>query len=1205
MLLAALLSCAPQAAQSVELFDGATLAGWQGDSRFWSVEDGALVGRTTPENPGNRTTYLIHTDTVAGDFELSLEFRLRGGNSGVQFRSQRVEGDDGFQVVGYQADLEDGPNWTGCLYEQGGRGVLARRGEALEFGSQGERRSLGTLGAADELLARADEFEWNRYRIRAVGERIELAINEHAMTRVIDRTDAAREGLFALQLHAGPPMEVAFRNLVLTPLPADAPSLFDETFVSLEEEPTASEPRPASEGPTWIWSSPAAADQEEVAFERTFELPAKPARARLRGTGDNHLRVVIGGEPCVDSHAWERPFELDVAELLRVGANTLRAEARNDYGPGGMWLELLVEFEDEREALRIGTDSTWTTDAGESAVVLGPLGMAPWGQQGVRIPEPEFATPPTDIRVPEGFEVELLYSVPRGRQGSWVAMCFAPDGRLYSSDQYGDLWQTELTDDGVRVRHLDVPLGEAQGLCWAFHALYVVTCATSNRFGSGLWRVEDSDGDGELDAVRKLSVFQGASEHGPHAVIPGPDGESLYVLAGNHTKLPEPLTRSRPSNWGEDHLLPTIPDPGGHAVGIKAPGGWVAKTDREGSGFELIAIGMRNAYDMAFDSEGELFTYDSDMEWDVGLPWYRPTRILHLVSGADFGWRTGSGKWPEHYIDSLGSVTDVGLGSPTGVCFGFETNFPAPWYDKLFVCDWAYGTIHAVTLEPQGASFTGTTEPFLTGTALPVTDIASGPDGALYFTTGGRRTQSGLYRVRWKGAGESPSHERVDQAAFLQRTLRRELEQHHGVASVPDWNELYAFLGSEDRVIRHAARESAASAGHRLLNLRSVWRKDDETRRLLEVAVLLADGPYGDSRADLQRLLERLDWEGMSNELLLGGLRVLTLAIVRNPGLENREGWHFVGEVSEELSDLGPWITELFVARVSPRYPTGDSTLDRELERHLAYADAPDFAPRAIPKLESTENQADAIHLAYCLRVVTKGWTDELRARFFRWFDETAPTYQGGASFEKYLKVIREEALARVPEDERSRYLPKPKAADEAIEEAVEVVADWQRADLVPHLAKLASGRSFASGRRAYERATCSSCHRIGGAGGATGPDLTGAGARFSARDLLTAILKPSETISDQYQETELWLKNETLVVGRVEKEEDGWLTVRKLPPNEDQTEDVHTDDVETRRPHPFSRMAEGLVNVLELEELLDLMAYVLSGANAEDARFE
>ena len=134
------------------------------------------------------------------------------------------------------------------------------------------------------------------------------------------------------------------------------------------------------------------------------------------------------------------------------------------------------------------------------------------------------------------------------------------------------------------------------------------------------------------------------------------------------------------------------------------------------------------------------------------MPWYRPTRVLHVASGGDYGYRNGSGKWPAYYIDSLPPVVNVGPGSPTGVTFGYGAKFPAKYQDALYLCDWSYGKLYALHLAPKGSTYAGELEEFVAGTPLALTDVVVNPkDGAMYFAVGGRNTQSGLYRVTYHG----------------------------------------------------------------------------------------------------------------------------------------------------------------------------------------------------------------------------------------------------------------------------------------------------------------------------------------------------------------------------------------------------------------------------------------------------------------------
>ena len=180
---------------------------------------------------------------------------------------------------------------------------------------------------------------------------------------------------------------------------------------------------------------------------------------------------------------------------------------------------------------------------------------------------------------------------------------------------------------------------------------------------------------------------------------------------------------------------------------------------------------------MAFNEDGELFTYDSDMEWDMGLPWYRPTRICHVTSGSDFGYRENNGKWSPSYADNVPAILNIGPGSPTNVMSGADTRFPEKYRKGLFAFDWSYGIIYHVDLEPEGSTYKGKAEEFISGSPLPLTDGAIGPDGAMYFLTGGRRINSDVYRVYYGNNDEKTTALTTDQTsdAAKARETRRKL----------------------------------------------------------------------------------------------------------------------------------------------------------------------------------------------------------------------------------------------------------------------------------------------------------------------------------------------------------------------------------------------------------------------------------------------
>src|SRR5260370_14659505 len=211
---------------------------------------------------------------------------------------------------------------------------------------------------------------------------------------------------------------------------------------------------------------------------------------------------------------------------------------------------------------------------------------------------------------------------------------------------------------------------------------------------------------------------------------------------------------------------------------------------------------------MAFNRDGELFTYDADMEWDMSLPWYRPTRVCHAVPGSEFGWRGGTGKMYEYHPDNLPPVVNVGPGSPTGVTFGYGAKFPAKYQDGPFLCDWSYGKLYGCHLKEKGASYTGELEEFVTGSPLPLTDIVLNPkDGAMYFTIGGRSTMSGLYRVTYVGKESTEPTKEVSgvNADSLQRAKRMRLESFYGKKDPAAIDAAWPQLSSPDRFLRYAA----------------------------------------------------------------------------------------------------------------------------------------------------------------------------------------------------------------------------------------------------------------------------------------------------------------------------------------------------------------------------------------------------------------
>jgi len=663
-------------------------------------------------------------------------------------------------------------------------------------------------------------------------------------------------------------------------------------------------------------------------------------------------------------------------------------------------------------------------------------------------------------------------------------------------------------------------------------------------------------------------------------------------------KLPADLSPNSPhKNYAEDQLLPRQEDGNGFGVGNKPPGSFVVRMDKDAKNVELFAAGMRNAYDFDFNPDGEIFTFDSDMEWDWGTPWYRPVCIYHVVSGGDYGFREGTGKFPRYYSDSLPPVVDTGIGSPTGVKFGTGAKFPPKYQRALYAMDWSYGRILAAHLRPDGATYSGTFENFVVGKPLNVTDLEIGHDGAMYFMTGGRGTQSGLYRVSYTEP-EVKEQLPVDQKAAEARALRRKLEAFHGRQDPKAVDFAWPHLNSDDRWIRYAARIAIESQPLEPWQNRAL----DEQNINASLTALLALARLG-PRELQNNLLNSLARENLTPEQKLDVLRIGSLSFIRMGRPD-----------SDTARDV--------VKALDPLYPSSSDRLNRELCTVLIYLEAPGVVKKTLDLLAKAPTQEEQLYYILRLRTAKSGWTMEDRKKYFSWFsrdrsqDQHPPEtlqwfkdagrdYGDGASFPKFMANIRKDAVANLTEAEREELASFISAPGVAAKPVVQrsIVKEWTMNDLVPTLDQMNKGRSFQKGKEAYALTQCLACHRFGNEGGSVGPDITGAASRFNRRDLLETIIEPSKVISDQYQNLTVTKKNGDDVTGRLVEETDQKVVLVVNPLTGDRAE-VKKSEIAKRAPSKISPMPEGLVNVLTKEEILDLLAYIESGGKKDHAAF-
>ena len=1029
------------------------------------------------------------------------------------------------------------------------------------------------------------------------------------------------------------------------------------------------------------------------------------------------------------------------------------------------------------------------------------------------------------FHVLDGYQVEKLFDVPRDALGSWVSLTTDPQGRLYACDQQekGLVRITPAALDASTetvVEKVPAELSGAQGLLWAFDSLYAV--CNGGGF-HGLFRLTDSDGDSLPDQVEKLHDIAAGGEHGAHNILLAPDGKKLFIICGNHTKLPfavtdvtEPQTMAGirpnqrrvsvaadgssrlPANWDEDQIIPRMWDGNGHATGRLAPGGYIVSTDPDGKTWELWSAGYRNPYDFGFNADGEIFAYDADMEWDFGMPWYRPTRVNHATSGSELGWRSGTAKWPAAYPDSLPAMVDIGPGSPVGAAFGYGAKIPAKYQKAFYICDWTFGTMYAIHLTPSGSTYTAEKEEFVGRNALPLTDMTIGKDGAIYFAVGGRGGQSELYRVTYTGTESTDPVNGKDAAGAAERNIRRQLEAFHAPQENPTSAIDLALkhLGHTDRFIRYAAR---IALEHQPVG---AWQAQalalSEPRACINAALAVARQAEPSAQPDVLAALDRIPVESLNKDTLLDLIRAHELAFIRlgeptervkqqvakkfaplfpaghqetqshstkqsvarwiwsnaqaessageeltfqktfslaesvaaahivastdnggdiflngekvtsckdwmypvsepvkvpfNEGpntirvsmknlggpaalkvslrvqhedghetvIDSDDSWEWTSGRIEGASSHGHQWKQAAVTRSQTTWSQTDSAFakdiqfaevkddHRELNRVLSSLLVAVRAPGIVSKLTGlleTEtsgetnlapNEADLeriakrnagygravtgvlknrtnllqIHYAYILRTVNEKelWTTADRKTYFTWLNR-AQTWTGGNSYRKFLANIEAESLKGFTENEklaletlgvRKPYIPPPLPKPEG---------PGQKWTVDAVLTSTATGmkqrRNFAHGKRTFEAARCIVCHRFDGNGGATGPDLTQAAGRFKMKDLVEAIVLPSKAVSDQYQAHVIQTVKGKVYTGRIISENENDVTVVTDPEDATKFAVIEKDDIEEMFAANQSLMPAGLLDQLNEEEVLDLLAYTLSRGKANGPLFK
>jgi len=979
----------------------------------------------------------------------------------------------------------------------------------------------------------------------------------------------------------------------------------------------------------WIWVSPTKSASENLVFKKQFLVPHGRTTAKLKFSPCFAcLRVKIDGILVGIASPYQEMKEIELDLPLSAGRHALTVEAVGVDGPSAFFIELILA-NSGHPTTTIRSNANWTATSNSpspraqrspaTVVNLGPIesvfSRSPDQQVGIdaldnyeqwKLALQQDKSQPTNtamFSIADNFEIQKI-PLPRESEidlGSWVSMTVDSAGRLIIAREASGLLRLTLSPTGDSIKStewINRDLQECRGLTFRGSDLFV----NANN-SKGLYRLR-SDGD-QFSEPELVYASSGGVGHGRNDLVVGPN-QMLYSIHGDAVDLPNNVIdhtslyreATKGSKTREGHLLRINPDKGS---------------------VEILAAGLRNPYGIDFNEHGDCFTYDADAEHDMGAPWYRPTRILHLTTGGDFGWRGVTGSWPAYYPDHPDNATvglDIGKGSPTTVKFGTRSNFPKKYRDGLFVLDWAYGRILLVNLLPRGSSYSMTSETFLKGRPLNVTDVEFGADGSMYLITGGRKTQSTLYRVTYVGkqnsledAGgqETTAHQaNCNNFSSQSRQTRRDLEAllNRDIKSENfDW--AWEQLGNPDPWISHAAarviersptaqwenkalqeRNPAIAVRAILCLMRS--QKSQQTaraiRRLVELAQQSTNQTFQNSIHDSAR-----------KHALYG----IQLAI--SPS--NPNSAKLTPDLIDSLATMYPATNASTsdIAAASTAAFRFNYEANRLLSELLATLGDEQFVSKTLKLVSQTTKPEQRLHFLYVLRNVSEGWTPNLRRSYFKHL-ALAARELGGAGLPEFLQQIREDAMKHVPVDERPHLAAIADASVSPKQPATSLVAPPRPIVQEWTVDQILSGEppqgDQKRGKQFFSTAGCIHCHRFAAEGQLIGPDLTAAMRRYSRRDLLAAIVRPSEVIAENYRSVQILTNDGRVITGQMSRGGDFRSPILRIatdPAHPSRVIEIQKSEITTRKNSRVSWMPDGLLNTFTRQQIFDLVAYLES----------
>ena len=805
----------------------------------------------------------------------------------------------------------------------------------------------------------------------------------------------------------------------------------------------------AGDSTEWIWGKRGTGRFEH---SQNFDLSSPPHRARLKCAADFCAATLwLNDNVVCRFHSGDSFQIIDVSRWLKQGDNRLRISAESDSGPAALAYELQIEMKGEQTLVvrssngehpqnrsthhaygDVGDEPWWNITMSPKVSVFDEYNQ--WKEAVSGSADKELAS----FQVADGFQFELLYSA-QPNQGSWVSMELDDKGRILLGREDVGILRLTLPKDRsgmATVETLNDSLQGVHGLLLTdrgliananrSEALYLLTATNENPFGK---------------VIRLQETIGGRGDHGRHDVVQDAK-QRIYVIHGDSVQIPDRFTS----------LVPATNE----FVNGKPEDGHVIQTDIKGSQWNVFCSGLRNPYGLARNHAGELFTYDADAERHTGLPWYRPTRIVHLMPGVDYGWRNPENPWPGYLPDMMPAIEKIGRGSPTSLKFAYRADFPPAYKNALFALDWSYGRILAVHLVPKGSTYSAHAEVFARGRPFSVCDLDFGADGSMYVVTGGRDTQSRLYRIRYVGKQprfQSESQQAADRSKYS-KDMRQQRGQLEAIYDQPGDEALelaWDSLPHADPGIRSAARillehQPVPEWQERL------FEEQDPATALPALLALVRVGPK-EQFPEIHKKLQSLP-----------SPRTCDLPIVVR-----------IESLIDKSLNREQQRSKAICASLESHFPTGERTIDRELCRLLVDHDSKVVVARTLDILADETNQIDHFHYLVCLADASQGWNSDRHHEYFRLLSG-AKLFITDEGLNDRLQQLFDKALVHVAGAERPEYrqlFASDDTGSDVHTEALPFLTKWTVAEIMDRLNDLGHSPDIQSGARVFRSASC------------------------------------------------------------------------------------------------------------------------------------